>query len=164
VTVDCELDQARELLFAEAACLDERRWDDWLALFTPDCEYWIPAWRDELTLVTDPAREISILYFKGRARLEERVSRITAGLSAASVPLPRTAHMVTNVRIVQRDDARLEVRANWQALACRFDQVSTLFGAYEYSLVRGADRWRIGRKKIILLNDVIDTVLDIYHV
>ncbi|WP_222622300.1 aromatic-ring-hydroxylating dioxygenase subunit beta [Ramlibacter albus] len=162
--MESALDQARELLFAEAASLDERRWNDWLGLFTPECEYWIPAWRDELTLVTEPTREISLLYFKGRARLEERVARITAGLSAASVPLPRTTHMVTNVRIAQRDDARLEVRANWQVMACRFAQVSTLFGSYEYSIVRDTDRWRIDRKKIVLMNDVIDTVLDIYHV
>jgi len=30
------LGRAAEVLYAEAACLFERRWDDWLALFTED--------------------------------------------------------------------------------------------------------------------------------
>jgi len=31
-----------ELIAHEARLLDERRHDEWLALFTPDCRYWVP--------------------------------------------------------------------------------------------------------------------------
>jgi len=30
------------LLYREAEYVDERRWDEWLALFDPQAEYWIP--------------------------------------------------------------------------------------------------------------------------
>ena len=40
-----------ELLYHEAALLDERRFDEWLALFTDDALYWVPQGEDG-----DPAR------------------------------------------------------------------------------------------------------------
>ena len=43
-----------ELIEREAALIDERRWDEWLALFTPDCEYWMPAWKPDDTLTIRP--------------------------------------------------------------------------------------------------------------
>lgn len=35
--------RAAPLLASEARMLDARRWDDWLALFTPDAALWIPS-------------------------------------------------------------------------------------------------------------------------
>src|SRR5689334_25419037 len=34
--------QAEEILFEEAQLLDERRYDEWLALLTDDAIYWVP--------------------------------------------------------------------------------------------------------------------------
>ena len=65
-----------ELVETEAICLDERRWDDWLALFMPDCEYWMPAWKSDDTLAADPRTELSYFYYAGRAGLEDRLARI----------------------------------------------------------------------------------------
>ena len=45
--------EALGLIYEEADSLDERRWDDWLALFLPDCEYWMPMWETEEALNTD---------------------------------------------------------------------------------------------------------------
>jgi len=33
------------VIHREALYLDERRWDDWLALYHDDAEFWVPAWR-----------------------------------------------------------------------------------------------------------------------
>ena len=60
------LDQAQRLLFDEAAALDQRRWDDWLALYTPDCEFWVPAWKSEDAPTGDPGAEVSLVISKGR--------------------------------------------------------------------------------------------------
>ena len=38
------LAQVTDCLLEEAACLDERRWDDWLAMYEDDCLFWLPAW------------------------------------------------------------------------------------------------------------------------
>ncbi|MGK2942101.1 MAG: aromatic-ring-hydroxylating dioxygenase subunit beta, partial [Immundisolibacter sp.] len=63
MTEAATLEQARRLLFDEAACLDQRRWDDWLALYTPDCEFWVPAWKSEDTPTGDPGGEVSLVYY-----------------------------------------------------------------------------------------------------
>src|SRR4051812_3532651 len=36
-------DEVQRLLFHEARLLDDRRYDDWLATFTPECLYWVPS-------------------------------------------------------------------------------------------------------------------------
>lgn len=163
--MDLELLHAvTELLYREGAYLDARRWDEWLALYTEDCEYWMPAWDSEHELTRDPRSEMSLIYYDSRIGLEERVVRIRSGLSAASTPLPRTVHMVTNVRLGERQGSEVIVHANWQTHALRQQESQTFYGHYEYRLRNVKDEWRIARKKIILLNDVITTALDIYHI
>jgi 3-phenylpropionate/cinnamic acid dioxygenase small subunit len=158
------LAEASALLFAEAAALDERRWEDWLALFTEDCLYHVPAWRDEVTPTTDPRTEISIIHCAGRAQLAERVQRITGGRSVASLPPPRTAHVVGNVMLVEASDAALRVKSVWASHVFnvkRQDQ-HVFFSRVEHTLVRQDGAWRIARRHALLLNDRLPTMLDIY--
>ena len=91
--------RAPRLLYREARCLDERRWDEWLALYDDEAEFWVPAWKGEHDPTDDPLREVSLIYAATRRALEERVWRVRSGQSIASMPLPRTAHAVTNVMV-----------------------------------------------------------------
>lgn len=155
--------EAEDLLYREALLIDTQRFAEWLELFTPDVEFWMPAWRDETTTTEDPDRELSLIYYKGRRNLEDRVMRLTSGLSTASSPLPRVVHQVTNVLVTRADAGSAEVSA---AFACqRFDvrmnRTDCFFGRYEYALVLQDGAWRIAHKKIVLLNDTIPTVVDI---
>ncbi len=161
---DSRLVQVERLLIREAELLDKRRWDEWLALMAPDVEYWIPAWDSELEHTNDPDSELSLVYYSSRAGLEDRVYRIRTGQSSASNPLPRTCHMVGNVRADFHSDAACGVEANWQVLSYRLEETTTFFGFYEYLLERTGDDWRIKRKKIVVLNALIPAVLDIYLV
>lgn len=154
-----------DLLHREAEYLDERRWDDWLALFDPQVEYWIPAWDSEDELTTDPQNEVSLMYYANRSGLEDRVFRLRTGRSAASTPLPRTCHLVSNVRVAPpAGDGMCTVKANWVTHLFRNNAAQCFFGRYEYRLRPQDSDWRIAKKKIIVLNDVIATVLDIYSV
>lgn len=155
--------QVSELLYREGELLDAQRWDEWLELFVPDCRYWVLAWLDEHELTRDPATEVSLIYCEGRAALADRVERVRSGLSAAAMPLPRTWHMVGAIRLGERDAAGLGVSARWQSRAYRFEQTSVYYGRCEYVLAEERAGWRIRSKKIVLINDVIDTVLDFYH-
>src|SRR5439155_10042637 len=56
-----------ELVHREARLLDEQRWDDWLALFVEDCEYWMPAWKADGTPTANPQAELSHIYYASRA-------------------------------------------------------------------------------------------------
>lgn len=155
--------EAAALLYREALLIDSGRFDEWLALYLEDAEFWMPAWRDETTQTQDPDRELSLIYYKGRRNLEDRVMRLTSGLSTASSPLPRVVHQVTNVLVVGTSEKAMAVSA---AFTChRFDvrmnRADCFFGRYEYHLVQSAKGWLIARKKILLLNDTIPTVVDI---
>lgn len=150
------------LLHREAELIDRRQWDEWLELMTPDIEYWVPAWNYEMEYTSDPDAQLSLIYYDSRIGLEDRVFRLKSQKSAASVPIPRTCHMVTNIRPRLQSDGSCAVDANWQVLAHRNEETSTFFGFYAYLLVRDERGWKIRKKKIIVLNDLIPTVLDIY--
>ena len=156
--------EASALLYAEAAALDERRWEDWLALFTEDCLYHVPAWRDETTPTSDPRTEVSIIHCSGRAQLAERVQRITGGRSVASTPPPRTAHVVSNVMLAEASADALRVKSVWASHVFnvkRQDQ-HVFFSRVEHLLVRQDGAWRIARRHALLLNDRLPTMLDVY--
>jgi 3-phenylpropionate/cinnamic acid dioxygenase small subunit len=72
--------------------------------------------------------------------------------------------MVSNIRTNKVDDRRCSVAANWQTHSYRFDETTTFFGRYSYLLAREGERLLIEKKKIVVLNDLIPTVLDIYNV
>jgi len=155
----------RDLLGREAMYLDEKRWDEWLALYAPDCEYWVPTWTAEGNLTTSPQTELSLIYYTARGALEDRIVRIRSGRSPAALPLPRTTHIVSNILPLeppQRD--RIRLRSSW---ACHtffplMDVNHTFFGRAEYDLARRDGGWVIAKKKTILENDRIPLPIDIY--
>lgn len=157
---------AETLLYREALALDRRDWDSWLALYADDAEYWMPAWRDEETPTDNPNRELSLIWYKGKRNLVDRVWRLTSGMSIASAPLPRSVHAVTNVLVERSDADSADIAASWTVhqYDVRSGSEHVFFGCYEYALARRGDGWLIARKKILLLNDRIPTVLDIYSV
>jgi len=158
--------EAEEFLYREALLLDRGDWDAWLELYLPDAIFWMPAWRDETDATGDPDGELSLIYYRGRRNLEDRVWRARSGLSVASTPRPRTVHAVTNVLVADADGEEAEVSACFSVHLHdpRSERSHVFFGRYEYRLRRLADDWRIARKKILLLNDVIPTVVDFYSV
>ncbi len=159
------LAEANAVLFREAELLDARAWTDWLALYAPDCEYWVPSWRNENEATSDPKRELSMIYYSSRAGLEDRVWRVRSGRSVASVVLPRTQHVISNVQVrnVEGNDV-LEVCSNWinHQFLPKQKTVEIYFGRYEHTLVRDEGNWLIARKKVLLLNDYLNAKLDFY--
>jgi 3-phenylpropionate/cinnamic acid dioxygenase small subunit len=156
-----------DFLYREALALDERRWDDWLALFTEDCEYWVPAWKSEDEQTDNPHRELSLIYYSQRSGLEDRVWRVKSGRSAASTVLPRTQHLIHNPRIAGvhgAHDERVDVACEWTVhqYLPKEKTVEIFFGRYRQTLVKEEDAWRIAAKKIILLNDYLPAKIDFY--
>lgn len=158
------VERATELIQLEASLLDRKNWSDWLELYLPGAEFWLPAWDDDGTLTDDPRTQISLMYYDTRSGLEDRVRRIQSGMSSASVPLPRTCHLVTGVRLESQDGDLLHMASSWAVHSFRQQQTVTFYGHYEHVLRADSSRLRIQRKKIIVMNDVIPGVLDIYNV
>jgi benzoate/toluate 1,2-dioxygenase beta subunit len=125
----------------------------------------MPAWDDDDTLITDPQREISLIWYGNKGGLEDRVFRIkTDRSSATSLPEPRTGHNITNVEIVEQRGDVYDIRFNWFTLYYRYQTVDTYFGTSFYTLDTSGQQPLITYKKVILKNDYIHHVVDIYHV
>ena len=156
---------AADLLFAEAEYLDLQQWDQWLALYADDCEFWMPAWKGEHRTTEDPAREVSLVYYSGKAGLADRVWRVRQGNSVASAVLPRTQHVITNVSVrATEGGAGLLVKSCWTVhqYLIRESEVNVFFGRYEHTLTEIDGTLRIAKKKIILLNDYLPSRIDFY--
>ncbi len=158
-------ERVTEFLLEEADCLDERRWHDWLALYEEDAVYWAPSWDDDDHLIDDPHTAISLIYCSSRARLAERVWRIESGLSSSLLRLPRTRHLVTNIRLREVTADGIAVTANFQVNAYKHEEQRTdmFFGQYRYRLTAG-ERLTIREKYIMVCNDVIPRQMDIFHI
>lgn len=157
------IEQVQAFLFREARLLDDKQWDDWLACYHPAAEFWMPSWDDDGELTRDPQREISLIYYPNRGGLEDRVFRIKTERSAASTPEPRTGHNLHNIEIVSQQGEEVQVRYNWQTLSYRYNTTDSHFGTTHVTLDLSSGQPLIKRKYIVLKNDYIHHVIDVYH-
>lgn len=157
------LAQARDLVLLEGWLLDQRAWDEWLALYSPKATYWLPCWLDEDNLTSDPQREMSLIYYANRTGLEDRIFRIKTEQSLASMPLPRTCHMTSVIRAYQTDEG-IRVDSNWIVHSCRLEKVHSFFGQQSHLFDESPAGLQIVSRRVILANDVIPNVLDVYSV
>ena len=159
------IEDVRQFLYREARFLDDKEWDGWLALYAPDAQFWMPAWDDDDKLVSDPAREVSLIYYPHKGGLEDRVFRIrTERSSATSLPEPRTSHNISNVEIIEQSEDVCKLRFNWLTLNFRYKTTDTYFGTSYYTLDVSGETPLIKAKRVVLKNDYIHHVIDIYHI
>jgi benzoate/toluate 1,2-dioxygenase beta subunit len=159
------LEQVQQFLYREARYLDDREFENWLTLYSPDVEFWMPAWDDDDKLVEDPQTEISLIYYPHKGGLEDRVFRIrTERSSATSLPEPRTSHNISSVEIVEQDGSTCKLRFNWLTFNFRYKTTDTYFGTSFYTLDTSGEQPLITKKKVILKNDYIHHVIDVYHI
>lgn len=151
-------------LYQEARFLDDRQWDEWLQCYDEAVEYWMPSWRDDDQPSEDPKTEVSLIYYPNRNGLEDRVFRIETERSSASTPEPRTSHNLSNIEVLSQQGDEAQVRYNFLTLNHRYQVTDTFFGTVYLTLSRASGALKITKKKIILKNDYIRQVIDIYHV
>ena len=152
-------------LYREARLLDDKQWDEWLQLYAPDAQFWMPSWDDNDELVTDPQRDISLIYYPNRGGLEDRVFRIkTERSGATSLPEPRTSHNLSGIEVLEQGEGTVKVRFNWHTLSYRYKTVDTYFGTSYYTLDTSGAQPLVKDKRVVLKNDYIHHVIDIYHI
>jgi len=153
----------RDFLYREARYLDDKQWDEWLELYAVDASFWMPSWDDNDELTEDPQREISLIWYGNRTGLEDRVFRIKTERSSASVPDTRTSHNISNIELLEQADGLCKVRFNWHTLSFRYKTVDSYFGSSFYTLDVRGESPQILAKKVILKNDYVRQVIDVYH-
>ncbi len=146
--------EAERFLFAEARLLDERRFDEWEALFADDAVYWVP-----IDPGRDPSHAVAIIY-DDRKRLHERVYRLTQTPVLDQNPASRTIRFVSNVEVVD-GEGRGEAVVHCRQLIAEMRpggpgqqglSAPRLFPATcEYRLRRVDEVLKIVLKKVVLL-------------
>lgn len=157
------LEKIAQFLYQEARFLDDEQWDDWLQCYAPSAEFWMPAWDDDDQLTQDPETEISLIYYPDRQGLEDRVFRIKTERSSATMPDTRTSHNISNIEIIEQQGMQVTVRFNWHTLSFRYKTNYNYFGMSRYVIDCSSPSFKILNKYVVLKNDYIHQVIDIYH-
>ena len=158
------IEAVSQFLYREARFLDDEEWDNWLTCYAPTASFWMPAWDDFDKLTEDPQSEISLIYYPDRQGLEDRVFRIKTERSSATMPDTRTCHNIANVEIVAVDGNQATVRFNWNTLSFRYKTNYSYFGMSRYVIDFSGDAPQILSKYVVLKNDYINQVIDVYHI
>ncbi len=158
--------QAEEFLYEEAELLDQRRFVEWLDLFTEDLVYFMPI-RRNVKFGEHAAREntregLDISWFEeDKATLSKRVEQINTGIHWAEEPLSRICHMVSNVQLVEarpsvEDATEMVVRSRFLIYQNRVEYESYFFVGKRTDLLRlQGGRWKNSRREIILDQNVL---------
>jgi len=159
--------EIEEFLYREADLLDERRYEEWLALVAEDVRYWMPMRRN--VKVGEAEREFTragqdINWFdEGKETLTRRVKQILTGMHWAEEPVSRISHMVSNVRLLEvnpsiAEPAEVAVRCRFLVYRNRVEtETDILVGKREDVLRRADGQWQIARRKIVLDQNVLLT-------
>lgn len=140
-------DEFRRLIEREARLLDQFRYDDWLAMYLPECVYWAPSTPN----AGDPRREIAVM-FDDRRRLEDRIYRIRTGFAWSQAPQSRTVRLVTNVEVFATATSNVRMlRSNFLISEFWDKETRMLTGWAGHRVVRSGDGWKIAAKQINLL-------------
>ena len=150
---------SQQFLYREARLLDERRWDEWLALWTDDGMYWVPQQHDQAS----PYDHIS-LFWEDKMLREVRVRRVENARNWSQQPLTRSVHVIGNMSIEGLDAAgHLIVRSCFQLTEWRNDQ-RQLAGVVIHKLAATPEGgWKIMLKRVDLVNcDSVFGTLEVF--
>jgi p-cumate 2,3-dioxygenase subunit beta len=139
--------EIEDLLFREAALLDEWRLEEWLGLLTEDAAYLVPP-NDSPD--GDPKSTLFILA-DDIVRIRERVKRLMSPECHAEFPHSRTRRMIGNVRVVKEEGDIVTVAANFICHRFRrYERVREYVGGYRYLLKRVGNDLRIKERRVVI--------------
>jgi 3-phenylpropionate/cinnamic acid dioxygenase small subunit len=138
-----------DFIIDEARLLDERRFRDWMALFTEDGTYWVPAVPGQ----TSPFDQTS-LFYDDRDLMKTRIDRLEHPRIHVQTPPSRTAHLIGNVVIEEADQGKGEFVIGSTLIVVEYrDDAQRLFaGRQRHRLRRLGDSFRIVQKRVDLIN------------
>jgi benzoate/toluate 1,2-dioxygenase beta subunit len=142
-----DLRRCEQFLLHEARLLDEGRFEEWLALFTPQAWYWVPSEPDQ----ADPVETVSLIY-DDRRLLETRVRRLASPRMYSQEPRSRTSRIVSNVTLEDNGGNSCIVRSKFMTIEYRRDQQRLFGGTVLHGLVHTDGRIMIAWKRVDLVN------------
>jgi p-cumate 2,3-dioxygenase subunit beta len=141
-----------DFLYAEAALIDDWRLNEWFALFAEGAVYQAPT----AGAPEDDDPNTSLFYIADDyARLRARIGRLNKREAHAEFPRSRLRHMISNVRILDRDADGGKVACNFVVYRAKNGKVDTYFGHSFYGFDWCGDPWKIKSKRVVLDMDML---------
>jgi len=140
-----------EFIYREARLADEARYAEWLALWTDDGVYWVPATTDP---GADPDKHISHIY-DNRGRIETRVKLLMTGHRHSQEPASLMRRLVSNIEIAPADNGELVAESNFVIGELAIQAKRELHwwvGRTTHRLRRVGGELRMCGKKVVLVN------------
>mgnify|MGYP002632934080 FL=1 len=138
-----------QFLYLQAEIVDDKRWNEWLPLFTPDARYWMPAQADQQT-----AEGIPNIFYEDLYLMEMRIKRVCHPNAHSQAPTQRMSRVVSNVVIESEDAATgdIVVRSKFHAVEYRLESQRVFGGKYKHHLKKIADGYKIQLQRVDLAN------------
>src|SRR5205814_4032775 len=160
------LREVEQFLYREARLLDERRFNEWLDLFTDDVRYWMGARANryprnsKAISILSPNRyveddktradELSILD-ETKETLEMRVARLETGMAWAEDPPSRTRHLIGNLKAAPLENGEVEAKTAFLVYRSHLETDHQLLSGYREDLLRNVNgAWKVARRTIVL--------------
>jgi 3-phenylpropionate/cinnamic acid dioxygenase small subunit len=161
-----------QFLYREARLLDDRRFRDWLELFTDDVRYWMASRTNrypknsKAIAILDPDRyveddigaddELAILD-ETKETLTGRVARLDTGMAWAEDPPSRTRHLIVNIEVEPSDtDAEVKVYSNFLVYRSRGETEQDFYVGGRQDVLRSVDgSWKIASRRLVLDQNVL---------
>jgi salicylate 5-hydroxylase small subunit len=156
VAIDAALRAQLDALYADyAAALDERRYDDWVELFTNDGHYLLQPRENH-----DRGLPLATLSLEGKGMLRDRVYGMTQTLFHAPY---YQRHVIGPLRVVSLEadaagaPSRAEVHASYGVFRTKLQHPSEVFnvGRYVDVVVRVGPQWLFQHKHAIFDSELI---------
>jgi 3-phenylpropionate/cinnamic acid dioxygenase small subunit len=151
----------------EAWLLDERKFKEWLDLFTDDVLYFMPRRKNvprrEAHRELTPLGDLAILE-EDKRYLEMRVARLDTGMAWAEDPPSRTRHMIGNLEATPLDNDEVQARTAFLVYRSHLEtDHQILSGCREDVLRKVDDGWKIAKRTIVLdANVLLDKNLSVF--
>ena len=163
--------EVEQFLYREARLLDERRFHEWLQLFTDDVRYWMVT-RSNLyprsskaIAILNPDRNVDetteedglAILDESKKTLEGRIARLETGMAWAEDPPSRTRHLIANIEIAPgHTTSELEVFSSFIVYRNRSETEQDFYvGTRRDALRRMDGALRISGRKITLDQNVL---------
>jgi 3-phenylpropionate/cinnamic acid dioxygenase small subunit len=164
--------EVEQFLYREARMLDERRFHEWLELFTDDIHYWMSNRTNRYPKISkaisilDPDRyveddiagedELAILD-ETKETLTARVARLDTGMAWAEDPPSRTRHILSNIEVEPGEvETEIRVYSNYIVYRSRAETEQDFYVGARQDVLRRVDgTLKIARRRLILDQNVL---------
>lgn len=144
--------EVENFLFEEAAMLDERRFEEWYALFTNSATYNVPQ-----AGASDDVSPAETLFYiaDDYGRLGERIKRMSKPDHHSEYPASICSRLVSNVRIFPSDDGFIHVGSRYITYRSKNNLTDVYCGHHRYKLTAEHGKLQIAAKTTYIdMNDL----------